>query len=65
MLEARYPEAMRTAYAFRKRVGDNCNYVRASLQVVWWGEWEQNREQFAQHLRAAGYDVGPRSGAGA
>jgi len=59
MLEGRHPEAMRIAASFRKRVGDNCNYVRVALQTVWWDEWEKNRESFSQHLRSAGYDIGP------
>lgn len=62
MLETRHPEAMRMAASFRKRVGDNCNYVRVALQTVWWDEWEKNGDSFAQHLRSAGYDVGPRPG---
>jgi hypothetical protein len=54
-LERRAPEAMKTMGVFRKRMGDKCNYVRASLQVIWCQEVIHGSGDIQPHLRAAGY----------
>lgn len=54
-LEARAPEAMKALKVFRKRMGDKCNYVKATLQVIWMQEVSRGSGDIEQHLRAAGY----------
>lgn len=54
-LEKRSPDAMRMVKTFRKRMGDDCNYVRAAVKAIWYQEVTRGSGDIEPHLRSAGY----------
>ena len=49
----RYPREMDIVDNFRRRVGDNCNYVKHAVRRIWMLEYERVGERVVQDLRAA------------
>lgn len=56
-LEQNHGQELHYITSFRKRIGDNCNYVLAALKKIWYDAWERHPDVFQQHLRSAGYPL--------
>jgi hypothetical protein len=51
----RYPDLFTKMDAFRREMGDTCNYTKACLQILWTKEVERDAAGFYDALRSSKY----------